>query len=205
MPQPSLARIGELNLNYVVEGGGDWVVVIGGFATAYWQSWAKYMPALTQNLFREFCVKKDGDEAECGRVAELSAQRYLRKDADSVLGKLSKLIESEEGSKYVDLLREFLPLEAEGAAKHFADFGGYFRLRSGNELFRVAFVNRTEILLETGDNFFPHVRRRFCRRCDQNETGHFRWIGGGVGNRRGATHAVTHQHEALEFQLVDNC
>ncbi len=49
MPHPGLAKIGDVNLNYVVEGKGDWVVVIGGFATAYWQSWAKYMPALTQN------------------------------------------------------------------------------------------------------------------------------------------------------------
>lgn len=49
MPQPCVARVGDLNLQYVVEGTGDWVVVIGGFATAYWQSWSKYMPALTRN------------------------------------------------------------------------------------------------------------------------------------------------------------
>ena len=46
MPQPQKARIGDVTLNYVIEGQGNWIVAIGGFATAYWQSWTRYLPAL---------------------------------------------------------------------------------------------------------------------------------------------------------------
>ena len=48
MQVPKFAKIGDVNLQYVVEGSGDWIVLIGGFATAYWQSWSRYMPAMTQ-------------------------------------------------------------------------------------------------------------------------------------------------------------
>jgi 3-oxoadipate enol-lactonase len=41
------AKIGDIEMNYMTEGVGDWVVVIGGFATGHWQSWARYLPALT--------------------------------------------------------------------------------------------------------------------------------------------------------------
>ena len=48
MQVPRVAKIGDVNLQYVVEGSGDWLVLIGGFATAFWRSWSRYMPTLTR-------------------------------------------------------------------------------------------------------------------------------------------------------------
>lgn len=48
LPSPQLAHVGNIELNYVVEGQGEWLVLIGGFATAYWQSWTKYLPTLSE-------------------------------------------------------------------------------------------------------------------------------------------------------------
>jgi pimeloyl-ACP methyl ester carboxylesterase len=35
-------------MNYVVQGEGDPLVLIGGYASGYWQSWQRYLPALSE-------------------------------------------------------------------------------------------------------------------------------------------------------------
>ncbi|HUF80533.1 MAG TPA: alpha/beta fold hydrolase [Burkholderiales bacterium] len=41
------AKIGDITMNYTVHGTGDPVVLIGGYASGYWQSWTKYLPILS--------------------------------------------------------------------------------------------------------------------------------------------------------------
>ena len=47
-----IAKVGGLRLNYVVEGSGDWLVLIGGYASGNWQAWGKHIDVLA----REFRV-----------------------------------------------------------------------------------------------------------------------------------------------------
>ena len=42
------ADLGNLSLNYAVQGEGDWVVLIGGYAMGNLQNWASYAPVLAR-------------------------------------------------------------------------------------------------------------------------------------------------------------
>lgn len=42
----STAKIGDISMNYTLHGSGEPVVLIGGYASGYWQSWTKYLPIL---------------------------------------------------------------------------------------------------------------------------------------------------------------
>lgn len=41
-----IAKIGDITMNYTIQGEGVPLVLIGGYASGYWQSWTKYLPAL---------------------------------------------------------------------------------------------------------------------------------------------------------------
>lgn len=43
-----IARVGEINLNYTVQGEGDWLVLIGGYASSNWQSWGSMLDAFAK-------------------------------------------------------------------------------------------------------------------------------------------------------------
>jgi pimeloyl-ACP methyl ester carboxylesterase len=42
-------KIGDIKLSYVVEGSGDWLVLIGGYASGHWRSWSRYLPTLAKS------------------------------------------------------------------------------------------------------------------------------------------------------------
>jgi len=42
------ARVGDVTLNYTVHGSGDWVVLIGGFASGNWQAWGTQLAELSK-------------------------------------------------------------------------------------------------------------------------------------------------------------
>jgi pimeloyl-ACP methyl ester carboxylesterase len=44
-----LAKVGDLNLNYTVQGSGDWLVLIGGYASSNWQSWGAMLTELAKS------------------------------------------------------------------------------------------------------------------------------------------------------------
>jgi len=33
------ATIGDVKINYTIQGSGDWLVLIGGYASGNWQAW----------------------------------------------------------------------------------------------------------------------------------------------------------------------
>jgi 3-oxoadipate enol-lactonase len=42
------ANVGGVNLNYTVQGTGEWLVLIGGYASSNWASWGSMLTALAQ-------------------------------------------------------------------------------------------------------------------------------------------------------------
>lgn len=42
------ARVGDIQLNYTVQGAGDWLVLIGGYASSNWQSWGAMLAELAK-------------------------------------------------------------------------------------------------------------------------------------------------------------
>lgn len=42
------AKIGDITMHYTIQGAGDPIVLIGGYASGYWQSWQKYLPVLSE-------------------------------------------------------------------------------------------------------------------------------------------------------------
>lgn len=44
-----IAKIGDVKLNYTVEGAGDWLVLIGGYASGDWPSWGAQLAALAKS------------------------------------------------------------------------------------------------------------------------------------------------------------
>jgi len=43
-----LARIGDIKLNYTVQGSGEWLVLIGGYASSNWHSWGAMITELAK-------------------------------------------------------------------------------------------------------------------------------------------------------------
>ncbi len=43
-----LAKVGDLNLNYTIQGEGEWLVLIGGYASSNWQSWGSMLTELAK-------------------------------------------------------------------------------------------------------------------------------------------------------------
>jgi pimeloyl-ACP methyl ester carboxylesterase len=43
-------RIGEINLSYTVQGSGDWLVLIGGYASSNWTSWGGMLDELARHF-----------------------------------------------------------------------------------------------------------------------------------------------------------
>src|SRR5262245_20186288 len=43
-----LAKVGDVNINYTVQGSGDWLVLIGGYASSNWQSWGSVLTELAR-------------------------------------------------------------------------------------------------------------------------------------------------------------
>ena len=43
-----IAKIGDVSLNYTVEGSGDWLVLIGGYASGNWQAWGAQLAELSK-------------------------------------------------------------------------------------------------------------------------------------------------------------
>lgn len=41
-------RVGDINLNYTVQGEGDWLVMIGGYASGNWQAWGGHLTELAR-------------------------------------------------------------------------------------------------------------------------------------------------------------
>jgi 3-oxoadipate enol-lactonase len=41
-------KVGDITLNYTVQGSGDWLVLIGGYASANWQAWGEHLSRLAQ-------------------------------------------------------------------------------------------------------------------------------------------------------------
>ena len=44
-----LAKVGDVNLNYTIQGEGDWLVLIGGYASSNWQSWGSMLTELAKS------------------------------------------------------------------------------------------------------------------------------------------------------------
>src|SRR6478752_9819864 len=44
-----LARVNDVTLNYTVQGHGDWLVLIGGYASSNWQSWGGMLTELAKS------------------------------------------------------------------------------------------------------------------------------------------------------------
>lgn len=42
------AHVGDIDLNYTVQGSGDWLVLIGGYASSNWQSWGAMLSELAK-------------------------------------------------------------------------------------------------------------------------------------------------------------
>ena len=43
-----VTKVGDVNLNYTVQGSGDWLVLIGGYASSNWQSWGAMLTELAK-------------------------------------------------------------------------------------------------------------------------------------------------------------
>jgi pimeloyl-ACP methyl ester carboxylesterase len=43
-----LAKVADLNINYTVQGSGEWLVLIGGYASSNWQSWGSVLTELAK-------------------------------------------------------------------------------------------------------------------------------------------------------------
>lgn len=43
-----IAKVNGINLNYTIEGAGDWLVLIGGYASSNWQSWGAMLTELAK-------------------------------------------------------------------------------------------------------------------------------------------------------------
>jgi 3-oxoadipate enol-lactonase len=46
----AVAAVNGLRLNYVVQGSGDWLVLVGGYASGNWQAWGRQREALAQEF-----------------------------------------------------------------------------------------------------------------------------------------------------------
>lgn len=44
-----LAKVGDLNINYTVQGTGEWLVLIGGYASSNWQAWGSMLTELAKS------------------------------------------------------------------------------------------------------------------------------------------------------------
>lgn len=44
-----IARVGDIHLNYTIHGAGDWLVLIGGYASGNWQAWGGHIDALAKH------------------------------------------------------------------------------------------------------------------------------------------------------------
>lgn len=43
------ATVGDVTINYTVQGAGDWVVLIGGYASGNWQAWGAHLTELAKS------------------------------------------------------------------------------------------------------------------------------------------------------------
>lgn len=44
------AKIGDINLNYTVQGSGDWLVMVGGFVSGNWQAWGPQLDEMAKHF-----------------------------------------------------------------------------------------------------------------------------------------------------------
>jgi hypothetical protein len=74
------ARVGEINLNYTIQGSGDWLVLIGGYASSNWQSWGTMLGELAKS-YRVLAFDNRGiggsDAPDCPYSTQLLARDAL--------------------------------------------------------------------------------------------------------------------------------
>jgi pimeloyl-ACP methyl ester carboxylesterase len=91
-----LAQIGDIKINYSVQGAGDWVVLIGGYASGNWQAWGGQLDALAKS-YRVLAFDNRGigetDAPDQPYTTRMMAQdtlglmRHLGVDRAHILGK----------------------------------------------------------------------------------------------------------------------
>ena len=42
--------VGDVKINYTVEGSGDWLVMIGGYASGNWTSWGAHLAEMAKQF-----------------------------------------------------------------------------------------------------------------------------------------------------------
>ena len=47
MPQ---VKVGDIQMNYTVQGEGDWLVMVGGYASGNWSSWGAQLTRAAQDF-----------------------------------------------------------------------------------------------------------------------------------------------------------
>ena len=58
-----MLKTADADINFMTAGEqGDWLVLVGGLVTAYWQNWQKYFPSMTQR-YRVLAIDNRG----CGQ------------------------------------------------------------------------------------------------------------------------------------------
>jgi pimeloyl-ACP methyl ester carboxylesterase len=80
------AKIGGITMNYTVHGAGEPIVLIGGYASGYWQSWAKYLPVLSER-YRVLAFDSRGS----GSTDAPDAPYTVEMMADDTLGLMDHL------------------------------------------------------------------------------------------------------------------
>src|SRR5215510_1293698 len=45
-----VAKVGDVNINYTVQGEGDWLVLVGGYASGNWQAWGQQLAGFAKHF-----------------------------------------------------------------------------------------------------------------------------------------------------------
>ena len=45
-----VAKVGDVNINYAVQGEGDWLVLVGGYASGNWQAWGSQLTGFAKHF-----------------------------------------------------------------------------------------------------------------------------------------------------------
>jgi 3-oxoadipate enol-lactonase len=45
-----VAKVGDVNINYTVQGDGDWLVLVGGYASGNWQAWGAQLAGFAKHF-----------------------------------------------------------------------------------------------------------------------------------------------------------